>query len=119
MGLELGLLNLARVPLSYSCPFPFTPGRCPPRTHLNFPVLSHPICQTTFYLSLRAQPHRAASLLRALGLGVCSCFSGWPHPTPSEWHLLAPLPLPRVPVSTVGTAEEQLLISAQHCHSYF
>lgn len=43
MGLELGLLNLARVPLSYSCPFPFTLGRCPPRTHLNFPVLSHPI----------------------------------------------------------------------------
>lgn len=43
MGLEPGLLNLARVPLSHSCPFPFTMGRCPPRPHLNFPVLSHPI----------------------------------------------------------------------------
>lgn len=98
----------------------------PPCTHLDFPVLFCPLWvlsphQPTSGLSSSPQPHGAASLLGilSLGRGVCRYFQDGLFPSPSEWHPLAPLLLPRVPISSVGTAKEQLLISAQRRQSYF
>lgn len=64
-----------------------------------------------------ACPPAAAPLLGTLGLG--SWFLGACHSTLGEWLSLLPPSLLRVPGSSVGTAEEQLLISAQRCQSYF
>lgn len=113
-GSQLRVLHVA----AHRCSSPPRPGGRYP-AHLDCQPLPSYL-STVSQLSVCPPAPIPAACCRPWSGGLF-LFSGWPHPTPSEWHLMAPLLLPGVPSSLVGTAtaEEQLLISVRRCQSYF